>query len=911
MRGALGRRAAAIERQEIEEAGALAAAGTHDPVRARRDAASVVSARRRRGYSRRANSQRDEVERRRNDVGSMYQEAEGAKSRRRGMLPSRKRRLTNWAEESVGVDTIAPGQTLSFAWDFPEGSLRLEIRGQCLKNEWGAPAEDWWTSITTSRPFTVRQIGGASDVIISLTDIAGPLKLLEVAGGMSIPRLRPKPCNVPRWLRPKPPSRPTSAGGLAGAGSAGRLPRRTTAELLRGSLTATVRGLLRCGHLVRYGARRTVRAIEVEAMAARSVMQGYLAPPEALPLILLQASQGSQPRAIIQFEMVCALERLHVSLVNGLPQELLQLALHGLHLHFKQDLASMLQPVIEVRLAIGHLQIDNQLHRASLPVVLAPTSAAIRPGERLRRWMATTAEPTVVVECRFNQMVGVDSFQHLTVRLAPLSLMLEESLLFELVDFANPLLDALVLVRGHPRGVGTELPPRPHGRGAHAPHLWEWPLLAPRPAPALDRQVVVDVCYISAIAIDVKLRATGQAAGTGRARALLAALLTIFGNIDHFPLRMRPHTMRRHLSSWDEFSQRLAMHYALAAAPSALTLLFSLNIAGGVPELLASALIGIYRALFEPVRVGLLPGPDGGAAALLEALRDGWTDLARKVVLLPSLFVYRVSSAVSELLALLTLSPIYIQRHTRGIYASEVPISASDGLEDGVGLLVAGIVGLTGCISKPYRGALHKGPVGFAKGLIQGILCLLKPPIGVFDLLTKSCEGLTNSSILGSRRHVRQQQPFALHADRLVTPFNEQEARAYALLSLCSSSTITGRTEFFQHAHPIELRSGNHIERRVVLVTTRRVAYGRLDPLQLIFEVRAADRHCKPTAAARPPSCCADLLTAPRHRCRSNVWRASSCTSRTRTSSCGLGQRWAASPAAVPACTRAPTAHAW
>jgi len=147
-------------------------------------------------------------------------------------------------------------------------------------------------------------------------------------------------------------------------------------------------------------------------------------------------------------------------------------------------------------------------------------------------------------------------------------------------------------------------------------------------------------------------------------------------------------------------------------------------------------------------------------------------------------------------------------------------------------MLLDGIVGLGGVISKPYRGALKHGPRGFAKGLVQGALCVLRPPIGVLDLLTKTVEGLIHSPFLGVRRHLRQQQPFALHANRLVAPFNAEESRAYELLSLCSPAAPArggrgGRAEFFQAQHPIEYRDGMRLEQRVVLVTTLRVVYGR------------------------------------------------------------------------------------
>jgi len=65
-------------------------------------------------------------------------------------------------------------------------------------------------------------------------------------------------------------------------------------------------------------------------------------------------------------------------------------------------------------------------------------------------------------------------------------------------------------------------------------------------------------------------------------------------------------------------------------------------------------------------------------------------------------------------------------------------------------------MGLGGVISKPYRGGLRNGPRGLARGLVQGALCVLKPPIGVFDLLTKvSCiDGLYAK---GTRAHMQKE----------------------------------------------------------------------------------------------------------------------------------------------------------
>ena len=44
-------------------------------------------------------------------------------------------------------------------------------------------------------------------------------------------------------------------------------------------------------------------------------------------------------------------------------------------------------------------------------------------------------------------------------------------------------------------------------------------------------------------------------------------------------------------------------------------------------------------------------------------------ELARKVVHLPSLLLYRVATAASALLSFATLSPSYIRTHALGVYA--------------------------------------------------------------------------------------------------------------------------------------------------------------------------------------------------------------------------------------------------
>lgn len=86
-------------------------------------------------------------------------------------------------------------------------------------------------------------------------------------------------------------------------------------------------------------------------------MEGFIAPPQPLPLILLRAtSGGGDGPPMVKVDVRCDIARLHFSLVNGVPQELLQLVVAGLRLDFCRDLASPLQPVIEASLSVQLIQ---------------------------------------------------------------------------------------------------------------------------------------------------------------------------------------------------------------------------------------------------------------------------------------------------------------------------------------------------------------------------------------------------------------------------------------------------------------------------------------------------------------------------------------------------------------------------
>ena len=114
---------------------------------------------------------------------------------------------------------------------------------------------------------------------------------------------------------------------------------------------------------------------------------------------------------------------------------------------------------------------------------------------------------------------------------------------------------------------------------------------------------------------------------------------------------------------------------------------------------------------------------------------------------------------------------------------------------------------------------------------------------GGFDLLAKTSEGIKNSVSLQTYRVSRQRPPLAIHTDRVVRQFVPHESAAYGLVSLCKPDALHSegrRAEAYVYHHVIDYRPPNPaapLRTMVLVVTSRRVVFGSVDPPRVHFEV--------------------------------------------------------------------------
>ena len=159
-------------------------------------------------------------------------------------------------------------------------------------------------------------------------------------------------------------------------------------------------------------------------------------------------------------------------------------------------------------LSLLELQLDNQTMHPSFPVVLGP----MRQSDP---WRAASKAAVVRVHQQRNlTLPGLDYFTHLDVHVEPLALCIDETLLRDVLHFA----EGAGLLEGLLEGAAE---------GSDQPHEWEWSLVAPLPSSARASKVVFDQLRISRISIDLSLRtAAWSKSPLGTAPARIPCLLS-------------------------------------------------------------------------------------------------------------------------------------------------------------------------------------------------------------------------------------------------------------------------------------------------------------------------------------------------------------------------------------------------
>lgn len=208
-------------------------------------------------------------------------------------------------------------------------------------------------------------------------------------------------------------------------------------------------------------------------------------------------------------------------------------------------------------------------------------------------------------------------------------------------------------------------------------------------------------------------------------------------------------------------------------------LLFSTEILGSPISLYNNISNGIACLIKKPAE-GLVRGPVG----FLEGSIEGSRNLMAYTVSGTFSSASKISSGVSRTLLNLTRDEKYISNIEKNKLRSK-PNNFIEGLGNGIAAAFGGVYGgVTDVVLKPVEGVKQHGVKGLFGGMFKGVTGLLAKPIsGIFELISQSSEGLTQTFNVEKVNVVKVRKPRPFYTkEQCIKEFNKYHAEVYSLI---------------------------------------------------------------------------------------------------------------------------------
>ena len=260
---------------------------------------------------------------------------------------------------------------------------------------------------------------------------------------------------------------------------------------------------------------------------------------------------------------------------------------------------------------------------------------------------------------------------------------------------------------------------------------------------------------------------------------VLSSLSNVISNIEKVPLFLNGCQMVNLKGDWYDLLGNIFYVYKQQLLVQVMKLFGSIDFIGNPVNLMNSLGRG-FKDLFQKPAEGIMNGPLQGAIGLM----DGGISLAKHTVDGTFNTTSKITGGISKGMLLITQDDEYINdREKKKI--TERPGNFIEGIGFGLSSMANGLFsGVTDIVAKPIEGAKEDNIKGFGKGLIKGVSGLIFKPIsGVFDLISKTTEGIKNTvNTDKALKGIRLPRVF-YGKFKLIKGYNESDALVYEMLS--------------------------------------------------------------------------------------------------------------------------------
>jgi vacuolar protein sorting-associated protein 13A/C len=321
-------------------------------------------------------------------------------------------------------------------------------------------------------------------------------------------------------------------------------------------------------------------------------------------------TEANQP----SFLLDVVLEGIGVSLVNRRVIEVVYLSLENLKLDYTSSSVGQ-----SVNLSCGTLQIDNQLHDATFPVVLQPTPIASNVS-------TVAALPTVQLSLLWlnDEEHGVLFVKYCSILLQALTIQADEDFLYAVYELSKI------------RGASWEEEQR------HV--LIEQPVEIPEPEDLpSERDLYFEVLELQPIRLSLSFERTDRLSGEklelrNPLAVIVHALTMAVGNVKDAPLRMNALAIKDMRLTSADLQTRIMYHYRQDVLRQLYRILGSADFIGNPVGLFTNVSSGVKDIFYEPFTGAVMRGNQDigvgmakGAASFVKKTVFGLSDSVTKV----------------------------------------------------------------------------------------------------------------------------------------------------------------------------------------------------------------------------------------------------------------------------------------
>eukprot|EP00898_Chlorokybus_atmophyticus_P008933 jgi/Chlat1/9040/Chrsp94S09266 len=451
---------------------------------------------------------------------------------------------------------------------------------------------------------------------------------------------------------------------------------------------------------------------------------------------------------------------LGLSVIEDTPQELLYASMSDVTFTYARG---ELEHAYDV--TVQALQLDNQLRNATFPVVLTGegSSSPIWPRARFN-WKKKRITTAPVADPIFS------------IRLLPIKVELEEEWVLRVLQFCQTLAQyqstVSHLVKTWDRdGLISQL----FDETDEKPSDWIDTTMK-----GVRSKVYIELLEISAVNATVTFASapwlpnqSRGAAAQGLLQAVGVALqrrVMALADVEGASLRLSPLVLRHPLAGWTALQGIGARHYTRQIYKELFKVLGSADFLGNPVGLLQSLSIGMWDFVATPAwgLVQLSP------RQFTRSIASGTRSLLANTVFALSNAASKISGAARKSVAALILDDSYLEEMERRTVNRNAPPND---------VLGAFLIGLTGLMEQPVRGAEKGGIPGMLKGAFAGVVGVFaRPALSLLELSNHTAQAFRNLARHATEMPTRVRPPRLVSLELPLQPYELHEAVGRAVI---------------------------------------------------------------------------------------------------------------------------------